>query len=179
MYGDDGRDPNVMYYLTVYNEPILQPAEPENLDVDGVLRGIYLLSPADGEGPRAQILTSGVDAARGACSGGCHWAMPSPMASPLMFDTRRMASPSARASPVLSRSAAVARRRIAPSWSCSIERRASSINGYQAFGFPENSSANAQTARSACRARAVGSSEAASGSSSLCGAVACRRTISA
>src|SRR5665811_2048790 len=32
MYGEDGRDPNVMYYLTVYNEPILQPAEPENLD---------------------------------------------------------------------------------------------------------------------------------------------------
>jgi len=60
MYGDDGRDPNVMYYLTVYNEPILQPAEPENLDVDGVLRGIYLVSPADGEGPRAQILASGV-----------------------------------------------------------------------------------------------------------------------
>src|SRR5450756_2269553 len=45
---------------SVYNEPILQPAEPENLDVDGVLRGIYLLSPADGEGPRAQILASGV-----------------------------------------------------------------------------------------------------------------------
>ncbi len=60
MYGDDGRDPNVVYYLTVYNEPILQPAEPEGLDVDGLLKGIYLLSPADGEGPRAQILASGV-----------------------------------------------------------------------------------------------------------------------
>jgi len=60
MYGDDGRDPNVMYYLTVYNEPILQPAEPADLDVDGVLRGIYLLSPADGDGPKAQILASGV-----------------------------------------------------------------------------------------------------------------------
>ncbi|MDK7341011.1 pyruvate dehydrogenase, partial [Pauljensenia sp. UMB0018B] len=41
MYGDPGdRDPNVMYYLTVYNEPIVQPAEPENVDVEGILRGI-------------------------------------------------------------------------------------------------------------------------------------------
>ena len=39
MYGGQHEDPNVMYYLTVYNEPMLQPAEPENLDVDGVLRG--------------------------------------------------------------------------------------------------------------------------------------------
>ena len=61
MYGEsDGRDPNVVYYLTVYNEPMLQPAEPENVDVDGILRGIYLLSPAEGDGPKAQILASGV-----------------------------------------------------------------------------------------------------------------------
>src|SRR5690606_9940840 len=60
MYGEDGRDPNVMYYLTVYNEPMLQPAEPEGVDVEGILRGIYLLSPAEGEGPKAQILASGV-----------------------------------------------------------------------------------------------------------------------
>ena len=32
-----------MYYLTVYNEPITQPAEPEELDVEGVIKGIYLL----------------------------------------------------------------------------------------------------------------------------------------
>lgn len=62
MYGDgtDGRDPNVVYYLTVYNEPMPQPAEPENVDVEGILRGIYLLQPAEGDGPRAQILASGV-----------------------------------------------------------------------------------------------------------------------
>src|SRR5918998_5007183 len=41
MYGGTHSDPNVMYYLTVYNEPQVQPAEPENLDVDGLLRGIY------------------------------------------------------------------------------------------------------------------------------------------
>ena len=33
----DSDDPNVMYYLTVYNEPIVQPAEPEELDVEGML----------------------------------------------------------------------------------------------------------------------------------------------
>ena len=60
MYGGSHVDPNVMYYLTVYNEPIVQPAEPDDLDVDGVLRGIYLLNRAEGEGPRAQLLASGV-----------------------------------------------------------------------------------------------------------------------
>ncbi|WP_448061065.1 pyruvate dehydrogenase (acetyl-transferring), homodimeric type [Cellulomonas hominis] len=60
MYGDDGRDPDVIYYLTVYNEPMLQPAEPEDVDVEGILKGIYLLKPAEGDGPRAQILASGV-----------------------------------------------------------------------------------------------------------------------
>ena len=60
MYGDDGRDPNVIYYLTVYNEPMLQPAEPEGVDVEGILRGIHLVSAAEGDGPRAQILASGV-----------------------------------------------------------------------------------------------------------------------
>ena len=60
MYGGVHSDPNVMYYLTLYNEPIRQPAEPENLDVDGVLRGIYHLKAAGIEGPRAQILASGV-----------------------------------------------------------------------------------------------------------------------
>jgi pyruvate dehydrogenase E1 component len=60
MYGDDGRDPNVMYYLTVYNEPMVQPAEPEGVDVEGILRGIHRISVAEGDGPRAQILASGV-----------------------------------------------------------------------------------------------------------------------
>ncbi|MFC9353567.1 pyruvate dehydrogenase (acetyl-transferring), homodimeric type, partial [Arthrobacter sp. NPDC057013] len=51
---------NVMYYLTVYNEPIVQPAEPENLDVEGVLKGIYKLAASTTEGPKSQILASGV-----------------------------------------------------------------------------------------------------------------------
>ena len=61
MYGPDhGQDRDVIYYLTVYNEPILQPAEPADVDVEGILKGIYLLAPAQGDGPRAQILASGV-----------------------------------------------------------------------------------------------------------------------
>jgi pyruvate dehydrogenase E1 component len=60
MYGPDSE--NVFYYLTVYNEPILQPAEPEGVDVKGILRGMHRYSPALGvEGrPRAQVLASGV-----------------------------------------------------------------------------------------------------------------------
>ncbi|GAA2550563.1 pyruvate dehydrogenase E1 component [Neomicrococcus aestuarii] len=60
MYGGNHPDPNVMYYITVYNEPILQPAQPEELDVEGLLKGIYLLAPAKIDGPRAQLLASGV-----------------------------------------------------------------------------------------------------------------------
>ncbi|MDO5866122.1 MULTISPECIES: pyruvate dehydrogenase (acetyl-transferring), homodimeric type [Paenarthrobacter] len=70
MYGDDSTqgiktasDQNVMYYLTVYNEPITQPAEPADLDINGLLKGIYQLAPApegDTNRPTAQILASGV-----------------------------------------------------------------------------------------------------------------------
>ena len=65
MYGQDQDDPeidpNVMYYITMYNEPMRQPKEPENLDVDGLLKGMYKL--ADGpatDGPKVQLLASGV-----------------------------------------------------------------------------------------------------------------------
>ncbi len=60
MYGGNHPDPNVMYYLTVYNEPMLQPAEPENVDVDGITRGLHLISKNTAEGHKAQILASGV-----------------------------------------------------------------------------------------------------------------------
>ena len=60
MYGGAHEDPNVMYYLTLYNEPIVQPEEPANFDREGAIKGIYLLSVADNLGPRAQLLASGV-----------------------------------------------------------------------------------------------------------------------
>src|SRR5690349_17701404 len=50
MYGGQHEDPNVMYYLTVYNEPNVQPAEPEGVDVEGSERGIHRISVAEGEG---------------------------------------------------------------------------------------------------------------------------------
>ncbi len=66
MYGtnEDGSpkhaDPNVMYYLTVYNEPLVQPAEPEGVDAEGIVKGMYLLKPSEQDGPKAQLLASGV-----------------------------------------------------------------------------------------------------------------------
>jgi len=60
MYGGLHDDPNVMYYITVYNEPVVQPAEPENFDVEGALKGIYLLNQSTASGPKAQLLASGV-----------------------------------------------------------------------------------------------------------------------
>jgi pyruvate dehydrogenase E1 component len=65
MYGENSE--NIFYYLTVYNEPYVQPAEPENLDVAGLLKGIYLYSPAKKSRKKsAQILASGV---------GVNWAL--------------------------------------------------------------------------------------------------------
>ncbi|WP_232016707.1 pyruvate dehydrogenase (acetyl-transferring), homodimeric type [Gordonia insulae] len=59
MYGEDPE--NIYYYLTVYNEPISQPAQPENLDVAGVLKGIYKFrQAADDKQLYANILVSGV-----------------------------------------------------------------------------------------------------------------------
>jgi pyruvate dehydrogenase E1 component len=59
MYGENPE--NIYYYLTVYNEPYVQPAEPAGVDVEGILRGMYLLAPdADAKGPRTQLLASGV-----------------------------------------------------------------------------------------------------------------------
>ncbi|HVV08823.1 pyruvate dehydrogenase (acetyl-transferring), homodimeric type [Amycolatopsis sp.] len=64
MYGEggpDGNGENIFYYVTIYNEPYQQPAEPANLDVDGLLKGLYRYAEAPaGGGPEARILVSGV-----------------------------------------------------------------------------------------------------------------------
>ena len=62
MYGENAsvRDRDVMYYLTVYNEPIKQPAEPEDVDVEGIIRGIYMVDTPEGDGPTVKLLASGV-----------------------------------------------------------------------------------------------------------------------
>jgi pyruvate dehydrogenase E1 component len=63
MYGEPGpeEDPDVFYYLTLYNEPIAQPEEPDDVDVDGILAGMHLVSRAHHDDrPEAQILASGI-----------------------------------------------------------------------------------------------------------------------
>ena len=60
MYGGTHTDPNVMYYITLYNEPLAQPAVPENFDLEGALKGIYQLNVSSVAGPKAQLLASGV-----------------------------------------------------------------------------------------------------------------------
>lgn len=63
MYGSSPEHPqgeDVFYYLTVYNEPIQQPAEPENVDVEGILQGLYRYREGRQGTHRAQILASGV-----------------------------------------------------------------------------------------------------------------------
>ncbi|MFN8098013.1 MAG: pyruvate dehydrogenase (acetyl-transferring), homodimeric type [Dermatophilaceae bacterium] len=66
MFGEvgDGDDKNVIYYITLYNEPMVQPKEPDGIDVAGLVQGMYLYQAGDGEGrqdaPKAQLLASGV-----------------------------------------------------------------------------------------------------------------------
>ena len=58
MFGEEPED--VMYYLTVYNEPVVQPPMPEGLDEREILRGLYRYQRADPErSHRAHILASG------------------------------------------------------------------------------------------------------------------------
>ncbi|WP_405993827.1 pyruvate dehydrogenase (acetyl-transferring), homodimeric type [Streptomyces sp. NBC_00986] len=69
MYGEaaPGEDSNVFYYLTVYNEPIPQPAKPAGLGIDeGIVKGLYRFNTAESAGlspaanaARIQLLGSG------------------------------------------------------------------------------------------------------------------------
>ena len=63
MYGETEAHPHgedVVFYLTVYNEPVAQPKEPDDVDVDGILRGMHQVASAEGEGPRVTLMASGV-----------------------------------------------------------------------------------------------------------------------
>ncbi|REK86109.1 pyruvate dehydrogenase (acetyl-transferring), homodimeric type [Streptomyces inhibens] len=66
MYGENPE--NVFYYLTVYNEPKVQPAMPEGVE-EGILRGLYRFKEAaldESDAPRLQLLGSGT---------AIHWAL--------------------------------------------------------------------------------------------------------
>ncbi len=58
MYGPE-RGEDVIYYLTIYNEPTSQPAAPEELDVEGLLGGIYRFRKAEGD-KHVNLLASGI-----------------------------------------------------------------------------------------------------------------------
>ena len=58
MYGPE-RGEDVIYYLTIYNEPTSQPAVPEDLDVEGLLCGIYRFRKAEGD-KHVNLLASGI-----------------------------------------------------------------------------------------------------------------------
>jgi pyruvate dehydrogenase E1 component len=52
------RQEDVFYYVTMMNENYEHPPMPEGAR-EGILRGLYLLRPGDGAGPRVQLLGSG------------------------------------------------------------------------------------------------------------------------
>jgi pyruvate dehydrogenase E1 component len=59
MFGENPE--NVYFYITIYNEPYVQPPEPDGIDVEGLLRGIYRYRRAPEQKANvAQILVSGV-----------------------------------------------------------------------------------------------------------------------
>jgi pyruvate dehydrogenase E1 component len=67
MYGSTDEHPHgedLIYYVTVYNEPYQQPKEPDDLDVEGLLKGMYKVAgapeAAPSDAPRVQLLASGV-----------------------------------------------------------------------------------------------------------------------
>jgi len=69
MYGEGGPrnvdgeqiGEDVFYYLTLYNEPVSQPARPAHVTDEGILRGLYRYAEAPrSDGPRAQLLASGI-----------------------------------------------------------------------------------------------------------------------
>ncbi len=76
MFGEarPDEDQNVFYYLTVYNEPLPQPAKPQAAGVDeGIVKGLYRFNTAESAGlspaanaPRIQLLGSGT---------AIHWAL--------------------------------------------------------------------------------------------------------
>ena len=54
-----GQDKNVFYYLTLYNEPFVQPAKPEG-STEGILAGLYKWDDGpESDGDRATIIFSG------------------------------------------------------------------------------------------------------------------------
>ncbi|HEY9440025.1 MAG TPA: pyruvate dehydrogenase (acetyl-transferring), homodimeric type [Streptomyces sp.] len=61
MYGGTPEEnEDIFYYLTVYNEPIQHPAEPEDVDVEGIVKGVHRYRRGERGRIPAQIMASGV-----------------------------------------------------------------------------------------------------------------------
>jgi pyruvate dehydrogenase E1 component len=60
MYGDTGEEPDVFYYLTLYNENFPMPARPENPMLSHeIMRGLYRFAAAPAASKQATLLFSG------------------------------------------------------------------------------------------------------------------------
>ncbi|GAB2821716.1 pyruvate dehydrogenase (acetyl-transferring), homodimeric type [Streptomyces daliensis] len=63
MYGPDPeQNEDIFYYLTVYNEPKVQPALPEGVTDEAIVKGLYRYregTAPEAEAPRIQLLASG------------------------------------------------------------------------------------------------------------------------
>ncbi len=60
MYGQTEVDPDVFYYLTLYNENYAMPTMPEHADLsEQIMRGLYRYAAAPGAGKQATLLFSG------------------------------------------------------------------------------------------------------------------------
>ncbi|MEX2550758.1 MAG: hypothetical protein WD638_11055, partial [Nitriliruptoraceae bacterium] len=60
MYGgDEGEGEDVIFYLTVYNEPTVQPAMPEHVEDQQVIDGLYRYKEGPGGDQTAHVLSSG------------------------------------------------------------------------------------------------------------------------
>jgi len=60
MYGDTGQEPDVFYYLTLYNENYPMPVAPDVADLSAqIMRGLYRYAPAPAASRTATLLFSG------------------------------------------------------------------------------------------------------------------------
>jgi pyruvate dehydrogenase E1 component len=58
-HDEEGRERDVMYYFTLYNEPVPQPAMPDHVEDAGIIRGIYRFAEAEQGEHRVHLLSSG------------------------------------------------------------------------------------------------------------------------
>ena len=106
MYGESPE--NVIYYLTVYNEPNVQPPQPEDLDVEGVAQGHVPAQPPEHGGPAGPAPRVRRRGAVGAGGAGAAWPATSAL-RPTSGASRRGTSCAETVSPATSRTSCTRR----------------------------------------------------------------------